>query len=68
MRAVVDNGSDGDPIKIDGKYYAIDKTGNSEPILQKIATYKDRDFYKDFVSENGQYTSSVPNFTNKKNN
>ena len=68
LRTVVDNGSDGDPIKIDGNYYAIDKTGNGEPILQKIALYKTLNFYKDFVAKDGIHTSSVPNFTNKKNN
>lgn len=68
LKTVVDNGSDGDPIKIDGDYYVIDKTGNDKPILQKIAIYKTDNFYKDFVKEGGINTSYVPNFTNKKNN
>ena len=68
LKATVDNASDGDPIKVDGEYYAVDKTGNNEPILQKIAIYKTSAFYKDFVAKDGKHTSKVPSFTNKKNN
>lgn len=72
LKAVVNEAPNGEPIKIDNKWYLVDKEGNGDRgiILQPINTgaHSAYNFNKDFAQEGGKYSSSIYNFTNKKNN
>lgn len=68
LKSTIDEAPHGEPIKIDNEWYAVDKLGNSKPILQRLSLgASSSDFNKDFAQSPGQYYN-LYNFTNKKNN